>query len=112
MQLDRREASRAAWIAGNKRATRIPIMAMTTNNSTSVKPRIKSRRETIITLHDSCSWINRPTGNIRDGVDCSLIVPNLETYSKPVLRAQNGMSHPRALNTNELSSFRIGFDNE
>src|SRR4051812_18999869 len=35
----RRAASRADWIAGSNNATRIPIMAMTTSSSTSVKPR-------------------------------------------------------------------------
>src|SRR3972149_6239745 len=34
-----RAASRAAWIAGNNSATRMPMIAVTTNNSTSVKPR-------------------------------------------------------------------------
>src|SRR4051794_37880027 len=34
----RRAASRAAWIAGNSNATKIPMIAITTNNSTSVKP--------------------------------------------------------------------------
>jgi hypothetical protein len=35
----RRADSRAAWTAGNSKAIRMPIMAITTNNSTSVKPR-------------------------------------------------------------------------
>jgi uncharacterized protein (DUF2344 family) len=35
----RRADSRAAWTAGSSRATRIPIMAITTSNSTSVNPR-------------------------------------------------------------------------
>jgi hypothetical protein len=35
----RRAASRAAWTAGNKIAIRIPMIAMTTNSSTSVNPR-------------------------------------------------------------------------
>ena len=39
MHCVRRAASRAACTAGNSRATRIPMMAITTNNSTSVKPR-------------------------------------------------------------------------
>jgi hypothetical protein len=34
----RRAASRAAWTAGKSKATSTPMMAMTTNNSTSVKP--------------------------------------------------------------------------
>src|SRR5204863_9932896 len=34
----RRAASRAAWTAGSRRATRTPMMAMTTSSSTSVKP--------------------------------------------------------------------------
>ena len=33
-----RAASRACWTAGNSNATRIPMMAITTNSSTSVKP--------------------------------------------------------------------------
>ena len=36
----RRAASRAAWIAGNSSATRMPMMAITTNSSTSVNARI------------------------------------------------------------------------
>ena len=32
----RRAASRAAWMAGNSKATKIPMMAITTNNSTRV----------------------------------------------------------------------------
>src|SRR3990172_5662147 len=36
---ERRAASRAACTAGNNRAMRMPIMAMTTSNSTKVKPR-------------------------------------------------------------------------
>src|SRR4030095_4890799 len=39
MHGDGRDASRAAWIAGRRSATRIPMIAMTTNTSTSVKPR-------------------------------------------------------------------------
>jgi hypothetical protein len=35
---ERRAASRAAWIAGNSKATKIPMMAITTNNSTKVNP--------------------------------------------------------------------------
>jgi hypothetical protein len=31
-------ASRAAWTAGNKSATKIPMMAITTSSSTRVKP--------------------------------------------------------------------------
>jgi hypothetical protein len=34
----RRAASRAAWTAGKSNATKMPIMAITTNSSTSVKP--------------------------------------------------------------------------
>ena len=34
----RRADSRAAWIAGNNSATRMPMIAMTTNSSTNVKP--------------------------------------------------------------------------
>jgi hypothetical protein len=34
-----RAASRAAWTAGSNSATKIPIIAMTTSNSISVKPR-------------------------------------------------------------------------
>jgi hypothetical protein len=37
-QLIRRAASRAAWTAGKSKPTKIPMIAMTTNNSTSVKP--------------------------------------------------------------------------
>src|SRR3954452_19526165 len=44
----RRDASRAAWTAGNKSATSTPMMAMTTNSSTSVKP--DRRREDIAGL--------------------------------------------------------------
>src|SRR4051794_16133871 len=39
MHWARRAASRPAWTAGNKRAIRTPMMAMTTNSSISVKPR-------------------------------------------------------------------------
>ena len=35
---ERRAASRAAWTAGNNSATKIPMMAITTSNSTRVKP--------------------------------------------------------------------------
>src|SRR3954465_1736050 len=34
----RRAASRAAWTAGRSKAMRMPMIAMTTNNSISVKP--------------------------------------------------------------------------
>src|SRR6478672_11531296 len=44
MHFVRRDASRADCTAGSKRATRTPMMAMTTSSSTSVKPR---RREFI-----------------------------------------------------------------
>src|SRR5262245_32863135 len=37
--LARREAARADWMAGNNSAMRVPMMAITTNNSTNVKPR-------------------------------------------------------------------------
>jgi hypothetical protein len=43
----RRAASRADWIAGKSKATNTPMMAITTNNSTSVKPK-RFRREFII----------------------------------------------------------------
>ena len=39
MHWARRAASRAAWIAGSSKAMRMAMMAMTTNNSMSVKPR-------------------------------------------------------------------------
>ena len=38
VQADRRPASRAAWMAGNKSPMEIPMMAITTSSSTSVKP--------------------------------------------------------------------------
>ena len=38
-QAARREASRAAWIAGSSNDTKMPMIAITTSNSTSVKPR-------------------------------------------------------------------------
>jgi hypothetical protein len=38
-QLILRAASRAAWTAGSNRPTKIPMIAMTTSNSTSVKAR-------------------------------------------------------------------------
>jgi hypothetical protein len=38
LQLIRRAASRAAWTAGNSKPTKIPMMAITTNSSTNVKP--------------------------------------------------------------------------
>jgi hypothetical protein len=41
---DRLDASRAAWMAGNSSATRMPMMAITTNNSTSVNPCMLGRR--------------------------------------------------------------------
>src|SRR5262245_53467040 len=37
--LARREAARADWMAGNNSAMRVPMMAITTNSSTNVKPR-------------------------------------------------------------------------
>src|SRR5690606_35105754 len=41
----RRAASRAAWTAGNSSPTRMPMIAITTNSSTSVKPEgVRSRR--------------------------------------------------------------------
>src|SRR5262245_51511157 len=43
VQLVRRAASRAACTAGSNRATSTPMMAITTSNSTSVKPREKRR---------------------------------------------------------------------
>jgi hypothetical protein len=36
----RRAASRAACTAGNRRATKIPMIAMTTRSSTSVNPNL------------------------------------------------------------------------
>jgi len=36
LQLIRRAASRAAWTAGNKSPTKIPMMAITTRSSTRV----------------------------------------------------------------------------
>jgi hypothetical protein len=39
VQLARRAASRAAWMAGNNSATRMPIIAITTNSSTNVNAR-------------------------------------------------------------------------
>jgi len=36
LTLERRAASRAAWIAGNNKATNMPMMAMTTSSSTRV----------------------------------------------------------------------------
>jgi hypothetical protein len=38
-QLERRAASRADWIAGISNPIKIPMIATTTNSSTSVKPR-------------------------------------------------------------------------
>jgi hypothetical protein len=43
VQLDRRAASRAICTAGSSKATKIPMMAITTRSSTSVKPRVFSR---------------------------------------------------------------------
>jgi hypothetical protein len=40
-QVARRAASRAAWTAGNKRETMTPTIAITTSNSTKVKPRFR-----------------------------------------------------------------------
>src|SRR5262245_4434843 len=40
----RRAASRAIWTAGSSKATRTPMMAMTTSSSTSVKPATCRRR--------------------------------------------------------------------
>ena len=37
-QLMRLAASRAAWTAGRSRPTKMPMMAITTSNSTRVKP--------------------------------------------------------------------------
>src|SRR5262249_2199729 len=44
-QLDRREASRADCTAGKSRATRTPMIAITTSSSTSVKPANRAREE-------------------------------------------------------------------
>jgi hypothetical protein len=38
-QADRRAASRADYTAGNRRPTSVPMIAITTSSSTSVKPR-------------------------------------------------------------------------
>src|SRR6266850_6347513 len=43
MQDDRRAASRAACTAGKSSATKTPMMAITTNSSTRVKPRFVGR---------------------------------------------------------------------
>ena len=43
-QLERRDDSRAFCTAGNKRATSVPMIAITTSSSTSVKPRTRSGR--------------------------------------------------------------------
>src|SRR5688572_10878080 len=47
----RRAASRAACTAGKSNATKTPMMAMTTSNSTSVKP-VRPRRDSEVILMD------------------------------------------------------------
>jgi hypothetical protein len=39
LHCERRAASRAAWTAGNNSAIKIPMIAITTNNSTKVNAR-------------------------------------------------------------------------
>ncbi len=46
MQAVFRAASRAAFTAGKSMATSTPMMAITTNNSTSVNPRVRDRMAT------------------------------------------------------------------
>ena len=40
----RRAASRAAWMAGNNKAIKMPMMAITTKSSTKVNPRVRLAR--------------------------------------------------------------------
>jgi hypothetical protein len=57
--------SRAAWTAGNNKPTKIPMMAMTTNNSTSVNPRLSKRFTLFIpTALPGKEW-KRTTTNIQ-----------------------------------------------
>ena len=52
----RREASRTAWIAGRSNATRMPMMAITTNSST----RVKGRWKALVCRHEkSPFWENK-----------------------------------------------------
>jgi len=52
----RRAASRAAWTAGNSKPTKIPMIAMTTSSSTSVKPALFEKTRTIMTFSRLGNW--------------------------------------------------------
>src|SRR4051812_6314611 len=56
LQLVRRAAARALCTAGNKSAMRVPMIAMTTINSTSVKALLLERVRTITLAQ---SWVSK-----------------------------------------------------
>jgi hypothetical protein len=75
----RRAASRADCTAGSSRATRIPMIAMTTNSSTSVKPARTVRREEIVTAVVPQPGIAVPSSNAED---CDEHYPTAGTNSQ------------------------------
>ena len=54
MQLDRRDDSRACCTAGSNSATSVPMIAITTNSSTSVKPRTRRLVMCLLLPQDDC----------------------------------------------------------
>ena len=77
MQVVRRLDSRAALIAGSKRAIKIPMTAMTTNNSTSVNP-----QNVCAPLLCDRPYVPIRGGCMKSGWD-SIFVPFLGERSKP-----------------------------
>ncbi len=73
MHCIRRAASRADWTAGNSRAIRIPMMAITTKSSIRVKPRRVRGFWVHMDRGTSCEGVMR-TGTIRGEHDPSAVV--------------------------------------
>jgi hypothetical protein len=61
MHWARRAASRAAWTAGKSNPTKIPMMAMTTSNSTNVNPARTDERRF---LQPAYTMSRKPRGSL------------------------------------------------
>src|SRR6187551_419780 len=106
MHCDRRDASRAAWIAGKSKATRIPMIAMTTNTSTRVNARfvciffpIKETFENCFELRQELFWELRRVElydfsehqlKLNDNVDER---PRLSRAIRPILAIRHRQPH-------------------
>src|SRR5947208_9997800 len=88
--LARRAASRADWIAGNNRATRMPMMAITTNSSTSVNALDQDRRPEHVLMQclPVTIWRKRHPPCQPDSPSGLLSAPPANTqYDRPLSRA-------------------------